>query len=55
MESWRKSTYSDANGGNCVEVADSAHLVLIRDTTNRDGITLSIPANAWRRFATSLR
>lgn len=34
---WRKSSYSGANGGNCVEVADDARVVLVRDTTDRDG------------------
>ena len=55
MEStWRKSTYSDANGGQCVEVAaDGA--ILVRDTTDRDGCWLSVPADAWERFTASLR
>jgi hypothetical protein len=51
---WRKSSYSDANGGSCVEVA-SADGVMVRDTTNRDGGTLSFSALAWVQFAASLR
>lgn len=55
MEStWRKSTYSDANGGQCVEVASDGR-VMVRDTTNRDGVTLSVPADAWAKFTAPLR
>lgn len=46
---WRKSTYSDATGGNCVEVA-SEGIVLVRDTADRDGGTLAFEAAAWARF-----
>jgi len=31
--SWRKSSYSGDNGGECVEVASAAGSVLVRDTT----------------------
>jgi hypothetical protein len=50
---WRKSTYSGANGGQCVEVA-SDNGVMVRDTTDRDGVTLSVPAETWLRFIKSL-
>ena len=50
---WRKATYSVENG-NCVEVA-SPGAVLIRDTRDRDGVTLTVPAPAWRAFTTQLR
>ena len=46
---WRKSTHSDGQGGNCVEVA-SAGPVLVRDTADRAGFTLTVPASAWRTF-----
>jgi hypothetical protein len=52
---WRKSSYSGANGGDCVEVADDARVVLVRDTTDRDGVTLSVPAEAWAEFLGTLR
>jgi hypothetical protein len=55
MGDWRKSTYSDANGGSCVETASSAGSIIVRDTTDRDGVTLSVPAEAWRAFTASLR
>ena len=51
---WRKSSYSSANGGACVEVA-TADGVLVRDTTNRDGFTLSVPAAAWAAFLRTVR
>lgn len=55
MESaWRKSTYSDANGGQCVEVAADV-TVRVRDTINRDGGTLSFTAATWHEFTASLR
>jgi Domain of unknown function (DUF397) len=50
---WRKSTYSVENG-NCVEVA-SAGTVMIRDTQDRDGMTLSVPAPAWRAFTAEVQ
>ncbi|MFI0791100.1 DUF397 domain-containing protein [Micromonospora rubida] len=46
---WRKSTKSGGNGGNCVEVADNLPgVVLVRDTKDRDGGTLSFSPAAWR-------
>lgn len=51
---WRKSSFSGANGGDCVEVA-SADGVMVRDTTNRGGGTLAFTADAWAKFTASLR
>jgi Domain of unknown function (DUF397) len=52
---WRKSTYSNANGGDCVEVAGIAPAVLVRDTQDRDGVTLTITAQAWQEFTSALK
>jgi Domain of unknown function (DUF397) len=52
---WRKASYSGNGGGNCVEVADAARLVMVRDTTDRGGAVLSVPAEAWQAFLGSLR
>jgi hypothetical protein len=30
-------------------------MILVRDTTNRDGGTLAFTTEAWERFTTSLR
>ena len=54
MGGWRTSTYSDANGGNCVEVADAPRAVLVRDTEDRDGVTLTFTADAWAAFTRDL-
>jgi hypothetical protein len=51
---WRKSSYSGANGGDCIEVA-SAGGVAVRDTTDCDGITLKFSAEAWQQFTRRLR
>jgi Domain of unknown function (DUF397) len=47
---WRKSTYSNANGGNCVETASNGGVILVRDTTDRDGGTLAFTAEVWKAF-----
>ncbi|RKR91520.1 uncharacterized protein DUF397 [Micromonospora pisi] len=48
---WRKSTRSSGNGGACVEVADNLPgRVLVRDTKDRDGGTLTFAPEAWRAF-----
>jgi hypothetical protein len=55
MGGWRKSSYSGGNGGDCVEVASDA-VVLVRDTTqNGNGPMLSVPASAWEKFTATLR
>ena len=54
MGGWRKSTYSDGNGGSCVEVT-SADGLAVRDTTDRDGVTLAFSPEAWTAFVTRLR
>lgn len=51
---WRKPSYSSQSGGNCVEVASDGG-VLIRDTADRDGVTLSLPADVWSRFLVAIR
>lgn len=52
---WRKSTHSSGNGGECVELATGQRTILVRDTTNRDGFTLTVPAATWMAFLTTLR
>jgi hypothetical protein len=51
---WRKSSYSSGSGGQCVEVA-SAEGVAVRDTANRQGATLTFPAESWQTFLDTLR
>jgi hypothetical protein len=51
---WRKASYSNGSG-NCVEIADTARAVVVRDTTDRDGGTLTFTADAWQSFLGTLR
>jgi hypothetical protein len=52
---WRKSSFSGANGGNCVEAASDSGAILLRDTTNRDGGTLEFDHAAWQAFTATLQ
>ncbi|MEV0647829.1 DUF397 domain-containing protein [Phytomonospora sp. NPDC050363] len=53
---WVKSSRSSNNGA-CVEVAEHAAEVLVRDSkiTGHDYPTLSLPAAAWTSFLTEVR
>lgn len=51
---WLKSSYSGANGGDCVEIVGGGS-VMIRDTVNRDGGTLVVTADACADFTASLK
>ncbi|MFC3997079.1 DUF397 domain-containing protein [Nocardiopsis sediminis] len=44
---WHKSSYSDGNGGDCVEVAEG-RTIFMRDTQNRGLATLAFPFGEWR-------
>jgi hypothetical protein len=55
LGSWRKSSYSTGDGGDCVETASSSAVILVRDTADRNGTTLAVSAQAWERFTGSLR
>lgn len=52
---WRKSSYSGAQGGDCVETASADDVVMVRDTKDRAGETLTFTTTAWTTFATSLK
>jgi len=41
---WRKSTYSDTGGGNCVEAASTDRVVQVRDTTDRQTAVAELEA-----------
>ncbi|GAA4998747.1 DUF397 domain-containing protein [Streptomyces hyderabadensis] len=55
---WRKSSYSNGDGGHCVEVADGIPgLVPVRDSKvsrDGDGPVLLLTARAWAPFDTAL-
>jgi hypothetical protein len=52
---WRKSSYSSGAQSQCVEVAVSQGTTLVRDTTDRARVTLSVPTAVWTTFLTTLR
>jgi hypothetical protein len=52
---WRKSSYSDGTGGQCVETASSDDSVMIRDTTNRAGDILVFTSASWSAFTSTLK
>ena len=52
---WRKSTYSDGNGGECVELVSDSGDIMVRDTTDRDGVMLAFAPEAWQEFTRRLR
>ncbi|CRK56229.1 hypothetical protein [Alloactinosynnema sp. L-07] len=43
---WRKSSFSEPNEANCVEIAFATD-VRVRDSKNPDGGTLRIPEASW--------
>jgi hypothetical protein len=45
---WRISSRS--NGTNCIEVAVQSESVQVRDSKDRGGWTLSVPASTWQAF-----
>ncbi|MFY1687461.1 DUF397 domain-containing protein [Plantactinospora sp. WMMB782] len=48
---WRKASRSNANGSACVEVADNLPgRVMVRDSKDRTGGTLTFGPAAWRAF-----
>ncbi|MFI6767896.1 DUF397 domain-containing protein [Streptomyces sp. NPDC050355] len=56
---WVKSSYSDANGGDCLEFSralTAPHgLVPVRDSKNPDGQALIFPAGEWNAFVTAIK
>ncbi|MYQ77524.1 hypothetical protein AMK18_27420 [Streptomyces sp. CB01249] len=53
---WRKSSYSNSSGGNCLEVADGhSGLVPVRDSKRPDGPALVVNAAAWAPFIASVK
>ncbi|MEU9332437.1 DUF397 domain-containing protein [Streptomyces sp. NPDC048290] len=56
---WRSSTYSQGNGGECVQWASAyahAHQVVpVRDSKISDGPTLAFPAAPWSSFIAALK
>ncbi|MFJ2583517.1 DUF397 domain-containing protein [Streptomyces sp. NBC_00376] len=48
---WFKSSYSDSSNSNeCVEVATTPDVVLVRDSKNAQGARLAFASGAWAGF-----
>ncbi|MBJ6638432.1 DUF397 domain-containing protein [Streptomyces sp. DHE7-1] len=53
---WCKSSYSNGDGGDCVEVAPNIPgLIPVRDSKRPDGPALLIGAAAWAPFVDALK
>ncbi|MEV6127335.1 DUF397 domain-containing protein [Streptomyces violaceusniger] len=54
---WFKSSYSEANGTACVEIAHLPRTaqVGIRDSKDKGGPALVVPAGAWAEFVAAVR
>ncbi|MEU5095432.1 DUF397 domain-containing protein [Streptomyces sp. NPDC020996] len=54
--SWRKSSYSNQDGGACVEVCDDLDAVVpVRDSKVPHGPVLVFPAGGWSSFVAAVR
>jgi hypothetical protein len=52
---WKKSSYSDSSGGDCVEVAATQVAVHVRDSKDIGGPMLHLERGSWCRFVGTLR
>ncbi|WP_394429510.1 DUF397 domain-containing protein [Streptomyces sp. SGAir0957] len=53
---WRKSSYSNQDGGECVEISDDfAAAVPVRDSKVPHGSVLVFPATGWSLFVSALK
>ncbi|MER5847978.1 DUF397 domain-containing protein [Streptomyces sp. NPDC002012] len=53
---WRRSSYIDSSGGDCLEVADGhTGIVPVRDSKRPEGPALAIAASAWTPFVESVK
>ena len=53
---WRKSSYSNGNGGACVEVARNLPgVVAVRDSKDPDGPELIFKPDQWAAFTRGIK
>ncbi|WP_149826413.1 DUF397 domain-containing protein [Streptomyces tailanensis] len=53
---WRKSSYSNSDGGACVEVSDDfAAIIPVRDSKVPHGPVLVFPTTGWASFVSAVR
>jgi hypothetical protein len=48
--SWFKSSYSDSEGAECVEIAAATETVHVRDSKDTRRPALTFPRTTWTRF-----
>jgi hypothetical protein len=53
--SWRKSSRSGGQGGECVEVAALASVMAVRDSKDPEGPKLLLDMAAWRALADRIK
>ncbi len=54
-EGWRKSSFSDNSGGNCVEVKSTGGVFAVRDTKSQESPILLFSATEWLAFTQGVR
>ncbi|MDF4251128.1 DUF397 domain-containing protein [Streptomyces sp. WMMB303] len=53
---WRKSSYTNAEGGNCVEIAEGYPGVMpVRDSKRPDGPAVIFPLDGWSAFVSAVK
>ncbi|MFE3775169.1 DUF397 domain-containing protein [Streptomyces sp. NPDC059122] len=53
---WRKSSYSNGDGADCIEVVDTLpDLVPVRDSKDPHGPALVFPAAGWSAFVGAVK
>ena len=52
---WRKSTYSNGTGGNCVEVAHLPNGRAVRDSKHSEGPILVFTREGWKAFVQGIQ
>ncbi|MFF2524883.1 DUF397 domain-containing protein [Streptomyces liangshanensis] len=53
---WRKSSHSNPDGGQCLEVSDDfVAIVPVRDSKNPLGPVLAFPAGGWSSFVSAVK
>ncbi|MFB7846196.1 DUF397 domain-containing protein [Streptomyces sp. NPDC002466] len=56
LSAWRKSSYSGASSGDCLEVNDDCTAcVPVRDSKNPHGPAVVFAASAWTPFVTAVK
>ncbi|MFI9773169.1 DUF397 domain-containing protein [Streptomyces sp. NPDC051956] len=54
--SWRKSSHSNSDGGECVEVSDDFTVIVpVRDSKVSHGPVLVFPAAGWSSFVSAVK